>query len=96
MPDVIAFMLKLDVVGGQGFSRFANIGKGIAENIGLRPSNIIFFPVVFETVVAIGERMERRPGSSLNWRWLGQALDGLGDTNGAALARGKAEELIAA
>lgn len=44
----------------------------------------------------IGERVERRPGSSLNWRWLGQALDGLGDANGAAKARGKADELIAA
>ena len=44
----------------------------------------------------IGERMERRPGSTLNWRWLGQALDGLGDTIGAAEARGKAEKLIGA
>ena len=44
----------------------------------------------------IGERMERRPGSSLNWRWLGQALDGLSDKNGAVQARGKAEKLIGA
>jgi hypothetical protein len=44
----------------------------------------------------LGERVERRPGSSLNWRWLGETLDGLGETNGAAEARGKAENLIAA
>ena len=44
----------------------------------------------------LGERVERRPGSSLNWRWLGETLDGLGETNGAAEARGKAEKLIAA
>jgi tetratricopeptide (TPR) repeat protein len=44
----------------------------------------------------LGERVERRPGSSLNWRWLGETLDGLGETNGAVEARGKAEKLIAA
>jgi tetratricopeptide (TPR) repeat protein len=44
----------------------------------------------------LGERVERRPGSSLNWRWLGETLEGLGETNGAAEARGKAENLIVA
>ena len=43
----------------------------------------------------IGERVERRPGSSLNWRWLGQVLTELGDTSGAARALSKADELIA-
>ena len=43
----------------------------------------------------IGERVERRPGSSLNLRWLEQVLAELGDMSGAARARGKADELIA-
>ncbi len=44
----------------------------------------------------LGERLERRAGSSLNWRWLGETLDGLGDTGGAESARGKAAALVAA
>ena len=44
----------------------------------------------------VGERLERRPGSPLNWRWLGQALEGLKDAAGAVIAKNKAEKLIAA
>ena len=44
----------------------------------------------------ISERLERRPGSSLNWRWLGRTLEGLGDNAGASDATKKDDELIAA
>ncbi len=44
----------------------------------------------------IGERVERRPDSSLNWRWLAKTFDGLGDNAEAVIAKNKAEELIAA
>ena len=44
----------------------------------------------------ISERLERRPGSSLNWRWLGRTLEGLGDNAGASDATKRADELIAA
>ena len=44
----------------------------------------------------ISERLERRPGSSLNWRWLGRTLDGLGDAAGAGDAKKRADDLIAA
>ena len=33
MPDIVAFMLKLDVVRRQRFRHHANIAKGVAENI---------------------------------------------------------------
>ena len=44
----------------------------------------------------LGERIGRRPGSSLNWRWYADALDGVGDTSGAAAARTRIQETLAA
>ena len=44
----------------------------------------------------MSERVERRPDSPTNWRWYADALDGVGDGEGAAAARTRAEEALAA
>ncbi|MDP6390525.1 MAG: tetratricopeptide repeat protein [Alphaproteobacteria bacterium] len=44
----------------------------------------------------MSERVERRPGSSTNWRWYADVLDGVGDGEGAAAARARAAEALAA
>jgi len=46
--------------------------------------------------VLLADRLKHRPCNAWGWRHYGQALDRLGDGNGAAKARAAVERLIAA
>ena len=59
MADIVAFMLELDIMRRQVLRHHADIAERVAENISIGILDIVFFPIEFPRVVAIGQRMKR-------------------------------------